>query len=106
MELDPVSMNFIDLNPSLTSLSNNRCGAIAPWYVEQELCDKIFQSREFAKFRENDCNSTFTLKKEEDGSYTLESDNYTMRVKIENLSADQGFCGPAKHNLHFTITPK
>lgn len=106
MELDPVSMNFIDLNPSLTPTQANRCGAIAPWYVEQEQCDRIFQSREFAEFREKDYASTFTLKKEEDGSYTLESDNYTMRVEVETLSSNKGFCGRSEYDLHFKITSK
>ncbi len=105
MELDPVSMNFIDLNPSFTTSQANRCGAIAPWYIEQEQCERILNSREFAAFREKDYSSTFTLKKEEDGSYTLESDHYTMRVEVENLSSN-GFCGRSTYNLHFKITSK
>ncbi|MEI8301627.1 MAG: hypothetical protein WCG10_08490 [Chlamydiota bacterium] len=106
MELNCESINSIDQNFSLGSIHTNRYQAIAPWYTEQEQCNQIFQSKEFAEFREKDYRSAFTLKKEEDGSYTLESDHYIMRVEIENCSSNKGFCGKSQYALHFTTQPK
>ena len=106
MELNCASINSIDQNTSLSSIHTDRYRAIAAWYTEQEQCNQIFQSKEFTEFREKDYASSFILRKEEDGSYTLESDNYIMRVEIENLSSNKGFCGRSQYELNFKILPK
>lgn len=108
MEITPIeSLDSLDMTPLNPSSSTQRVGALAPWYEDQEVCNAIFRSKEFLKFREKDYASPFSMQKQDDGSYLIESEHGSLRIYIEREQNPQGFCGRSSYTLRFeeTITP-